>query len=74
MKKYFGFYYLACRCLITISQKSSIVSGTMQNPREKEILTLKVTDMKNHGKNKSVRQLHKKYLHIVDHIHAYVLK
>lgn len=35
MKKYFGFYYLVCRRLVTISKKSSIVPATVQKPRKK---------------------------------------
>lgn len=60
MKNYFVFYYLVCKCLVTITEKSSIVRSTVEKHRKKKILTLKNTDMKNYEKNKVTQQLHQK--------------
>ena len=70
MKNYFVFYYLVCKCLVTTTEKSSIVYDAVQKHRKKKILTLKGTDMKNDEKNKATEQLQqkKKNLKIVDHI------
>lgn len=59
-KNYFVFYYLVCKCLVSMTEKSYIVHGTVQKHRKKKILTLKGTDMKNYNKAKVHSDFRKK--------------